>query len=110
MSTIETLTVDDFAAVLESPFTLDLGEAGALTLTLAEATSLGGSGPDPEAAGPDAAAAPREPFSLVFRGPLESQLGQGTYALQHETLGVLAIFLVPVARDAEAMRYEAVFA
>lgn len=106
MSTLETPTVDQFEATLESPFALDLGEAGTLTLTLTGLQRLGDPVPAEDTDGP----APRQPFSLVFGGPLETQLGQGTYALRHDALGVLAIFLVPIARDAEAMRYEAVFA
>ena len=108
MSTLETPTADEFEATLESPFALDLGEAGTLTLTLVGLQRLGGDPAPAPAEGTDAP--PRQPFSLVFRGPLEAQLGQGTYALRHDALGVLGIFLVPIARDAEAMRYEAVFA
>jgi hypothetical protein len=107
VSTLETPTVDQFEAVLESPFALDLGEAGTLALTLTSLERLGG---DPVPAPAEGTDAPRQPFSLVFRGPLKTQLGQGTYALRHDALGVLAIFLVPIARDADAMRYEAVFA
>ena len=50
-----------------------------------------------------------ERFSLYFSGPPDVQLPQGSYRLEHERLGALEIFLVPVASTAEAMRYEAVF-
>ena len=52
----------------------------------------------------------RTPFSLVFLGPGEPLLPQATYALRHAVLGVLEIFLVPIARDADGVRYEAIFA
>lgn len=51
----------------------------------------------------------RESFSLVFRGPLQPVLPQRIYRLEHEGLGTLEIFLVPVGPDKDGMRYEAVF-
>ncbi len=51
-----------------------------------------------------AAAMERPPFSLLFGGP--EHVAQGTYLLEHPTLGELTLFLVPVAVD----RYEAIFA
>jgi len=50
-----------------------------------------------------------ETFSLLFVGPAEPALPQGTVELTHDTLGLLALFVVPVGRDATGMRYEAVF-
>ena len=52
----------------------------------------------------------RRQFSLLFRGPVDPFLSQGTYRLDHAELGALDIFLVPIGPDAEGMRYEAVFA
>ena len=59
----------------------------------------------------------RNPFSVVFHGPLEPVRPQGIYRLEHEHLGGLELFIVPlgpneppVRGDAPtAMRYEAVF-
>jgi hypothetical protein len=51
----------------------------------------------------------RAPFSLVFLGPREPLLPQAIYALRHAGLGVLEIFVVPIARDADGVRYEAIF-
>jgi hypothetical protein len=48
------------------------------------------------------------PFTLVFRGPLEPALGQGTHEICHDGLGEFPLFLVPIGRD-DAMSYEAVF-
>ena len=48
-------------------------------------------------------------FALVFRGPHDPALGQGLYALQHEALGALSLFLVPVGMEADGRLYEAVF-
>jgi hypothetical protein len=51
----------------------------------------------------------RQPFSLIFRGPREPLLPQAIYPLAHASLGVLEIFIVPIARDAESVSYQAIF-
>jgi hypothetical protein len=59
----------------------------------------------------------RKPFSIVFHGPLDPVLPQGTHRLEHAKLGELDLFLVPVGPNEPsapgeapaAMRYEAVF-
>jgi hypothetical protein len=45
----------------------------------------------------------------VFRGPAEVVLPQKIYPLEHEALGKLEIFLVPIGPDEAGMCYEAVF-
>ena len=47
----------------------------------------------------------------VLSSPAEARrfLPQGTYPMEHETLGRLEVFLVPLGPDAQGMRYEAVF-
>lgn len=51
----------------------------------------------------------RTPFALLFRGPADRPLPQGTQPLRHAELGELALFLVPVGSGPDGMRYEAVF-
>lgn len=51
----------------------------------------------------------RTPFSLLFRGPDEPVVAQGIRSLVHDEIGELAIFIVPVAKEADGMRYQAVF-
>lgn len=52
----------------------------------------------------------RESFSLVFRGPREQQLQQGTFFLNNEALTEsIAVFLVPIGPDDHGLCYEAVF-
>jgi hypothetical protein len=49
-------------------------------------------------------------FSVLFDGPPERLLVQGTYTFHHEVLGSLALFIVPVlGSDAERIVYEACF-
>ena len=35
-------------------------------------------------------------FSILFRGPRDKQLGQGTYQMIHQVLGSVDLFLVPI--------------
>jgi hypothetical protein len=37
----------------------------------------------------------QEQFSVFFRGPLDYLLPQGTYQMEHEKMGALALFIVP---------------
>jgi hypothetical protein len=47
---------------------------------------------------------------LVFCGPATPVLAQATYALAHDELGPMDLFLVPVGMDVEGrVQYEAVF-
>jgi hypothetical protein len=50
-----------------------------------------------------------ERFSAYFKGPSEPYLPQNTYSLQHDGMGGFEIFLVPIARDEQGVRYEAVY-
>jgi hypothetical protein len=50
-----------------------------------------------------------EPFSAYFRGPLNSILPQRIYQVEHDRLGTVEIFLVPIGPDGQGMGYEAVF-
>lgn len=72
--------------------------SGELELTLASVQGTGLQGK-----------APREQFSLHFHGPREPVLPQQIYHLENAEMGAMDLFLVPIARDAEGMIYEAVF-
>ena len=50
-----------------------------------------------------------EQFSLLFRGPVSPVMQQCTAKLEHEKLGSLELFLVPLGPDEKGMRYQAVF-
>jgi hypothetical protein len=93
------LTHDTFAKELGSRFQLDWGAAAPLVLELVEAT----------AANPSSVGSRRTPFSLLFRGPRQPALPQKIYPLEHERLGRLEIFIVPLGPEGDRMRYEAVF-
>lgn len=54
-------------------------------------------------------AANMERFSLFFQGPGDIMLNQGTFTLEHPSMGELMLFMVPIGRDPEGFRYEVVF-
>jgi hypothetical protein len=50
-----------------------------------------------------------ETFSLIFHGPMGPYLLQALFHLEHEKLGRIEMFLVPIGPEGDAMAYEAVF-
>ena len=95
------LTLARFEPLVGSRFTLRLDDAdGAVELPaqLVEARA--------RRAGPPQG---RQPFSLTFEAPPEPALPQRIYRLEHPQLDAMDIFLVPVARTAAGLHYEAVF-
>lgn len=92
----ESLSLPLFAGQVKSRFWVPLRESQGVELELVEAKDLGST--------------PRqEQFSLLFRGPLEPFLPQHIYQVQHDQLGDLTLFLVPVAGEPYGFTYEAVF-
>lgn len=90
------LTLATFEPLVGDGFSVDAAP-GALEFVL-ESASAAGEWPGG-----------RQPFSLIFVGPGEPMLPQAIYALQHADLGVLEIFVVPIARNDDGARYQAVF-
>jgi hypothetical protein len=97
----------DFLPLLGGRFRVD--RAGAVIfLELAEVRPSPPGSPA-EARHRAAAGIREEPFSLLFRGPRDTPLDQRIHRLEHERLGTLEIFLVPVRPDDRGPLYEAVF-
>ena len=90
---LEDLTVDDFRPLQGHRFRIAPDGAEAFEVELVEVTEI------PREPGG------RAPFSLVFEGGPNPPLRQAIYHVEHEGLGELDIFLVPIAVD----RYEAIF-
>lgn len=99
---LESFTFDTFSPLRGDTFVMHVDSTNAVPLELTEVTSMGGSAP---AAGPGT----RQPFSLLFHGPLTPLAAQAIYRLEHPTLGEFELFLVPLGPDQHGMRYEAVF-
>jgi hypothetical protein len=92
----EILTKEAFTENLDTKFRIPLESSGAAELELIEVV--------------ETTATPRQQqFSLFFRGPLEYLLPQGTYHMEHEKMGAIDLFIVPVGREQDGFRYEAVF-
>lgn len=95
---LATAAAADFTPHLESPFTATVPASDAFTLTLVD-VCRGAGGPV------------REQFTLTFAGGPNPPLRQSILRLEHDTLGGLDLFLVPVGPGADGrQRYEAVFA
>ena len=48
-------------------------------------------------------------FAVVFRGDSQLQLNQQIYRIEHEHLGTMELFIVPIGPDEHGMCYEAIF-
>jgi len=95
---LENLQQADFQKHLTETFRIQLQDSE-LDLQLVEVSPMG------QTSGHRA----RAPFSLIFRGPANLLLDQGTYPFVHPALGSLPLFLVPIGPDAEGLCYEVVF-
>jgi hypothetical protein len=97
---VSLLTASHFQRHMGSSFRLRADDV--VDFELLEVDEVGvGSGATPQTA--------RAQFSIVFLGPREPVLPQRIYRLEHEELGTLDLFLVPIGRDDAGVRYEAVF-
>jgi hypothetical protein len=95
------VTVETFAGREGERFTVQFADA-ALELELAEVAPVPGHWGRTEK---------RVPFSALFHGPAEHMLPQQTWLLDHDELGRLEVFLVPIEARQEdgVVVYEAVF-
>ncbi len=85
-----------YAAQLNTKFRLRLDEEKILELELVQVE---------EKSSPDW----QEQFSAIFRASRDIPLEQRMYDLEHDALGSLVLFLVPVERDQNWNYYEAFF-
>ena len=90
---LEGLTIDDFRPLQGGRFRISPDEAEPFEVELVEVMEI------PREPGA------RAPFSLVFKGGPNPPLRQQIYHVEHEKLGELEIFLVPIAVD----QYQAIF-
>jgi hypothetical protein len=86
----------DFARQLNSKFRIRISESETVESELTTVSEL--------------LLSPRqERFSLIFRTSNDFFLGQGQRPLEHDVMGRLDLFLVPIGRDEAGTYYEAVF-
>ena len=100
MSDLKKISFEQFEPCLNQPFGITPEDHEPLSLELIVVEKRGQFDPD---------FADRQAFSLIFRGPLEPALPQQIWPMEHDILGKLDIFLVPIGPDKKGMRYEAVF-
>ncbi|MDT7778810.1 MAG: hypothetical protein QOC99_1322 [Acidobacteriota bacterium] len=96
----DNFTAEDFTPQLQTKFRIRFGDERVVELELEEVTAFP---PLTDSRGEV------ERFSLYFYGPSDTYLPQMIYHLEHERMGEMDIFLVPVGRDERGFRYEAVF-
>jgi hypothetical protein len=85
-----------FSRHLNSTFRISWGDSDAVEAQLNEVSEL--------------MLSPRqERFALVFRGPREPILSQGSYNFAHDEMGEFSLFIVPLREDETGTFYEAVF-
>lgn len=98
---LDSLSSTSFSQHINQTFTLHLEDSKPLELELIEVAELGPAPKDPHQ---------RHAFSILFGGPSQPVLPQRIYRVEHDTIGTLDIFLVPLGQDRTGrMRYEAVF-
>lgn len=90
----------EFSKHVHTPFRLDLGDNAQIDLELIEVKSYANNPGDEDG---------MERFSLIFKGPANSILEQRLYSLNHDRMGAVDIFLVPIQPQPDGSRYEAVF-
>ncbi|MGE0128796.1 MAG: hypothetical protein AB7U82_12015 [Blastocatellales bacterium] len=94
--TLDHLNTAVFSEHLKTPFRVRVGEDRTLDIELIEVA-------------PGRSTPRQEQFSILFHGPSDIFLPQRIYQIEHDVLGCLDLFLVPVGRQEDGFLYEAVF-
>jgi hypothetical protein len=92
---LDHLSLASFAELLNTKFTFLLDETNAVEMELIEATDM-------------TMTTRQDQFSLIFQGP-KGVLPQQMYAVEHEKLGRVPLFITPISADENGVRYEAAF-
>jgi hypothetical protein len=93
---LDTLKASTFNELESKRFKVFIDESDSVDLEMARVDDLE---PTPR----------QERFSVIFRGPHERFVPQGSYKMENEQLGTLELFIVPIARDEDGFYYEAAF-
>ena len=100
MKNLSTLAAEDFEPYQGQTIELILDDGKQVDLELREVKLRGTFDPEFDT---------RQTFSVLFRGPMELALPQRIYRLNHEALGELQLFLVPIGPDKIGMCFKAIF-
>jgi hypothetical protein len=100
---LDKLTSADFSTLLNQTFQVRLGSDELFVAELIDVTELG-------QAPSENSDVNRRAFSTIFRvAHQETFFQQQICEVQHDALGTLTLFLVPLGPDNVGMRYEAMF-
>src|SRR2546423_3728711 len=92
----EIFTLEMFQGQLNTKFQMHFSDSQSAEVELVTAKDVGSSDRQKQ-------------FSLVFKAPNEAPILQGIYRVDHEKLGDLDLFLVPISRDESGVCYAAIF-
>ncbi|HEV7376753.1 MAG TPA: hypothetical protein VGN95_18710 [Pyrinomonadaceae bacterium] len=93
---LETLNLASFSEHLNTKFRIHPDDSTVVETELIEAVD-------------DESTPSQERFSLIFRGPHQPYLAQSLYRIEHDKMGTLNLFLVPVGKNEDGFEYQAVF-
>ncbi len=100
---LDKFTAETFTRHLNQTFRIHYGQGESFDAALSEVNKMGR---EPQEDDP---LAKRRPFSIILHGPSTPILPQAIYTLEHEALGRLSLFLVPLGPAGDNMQYEALF-
>jgi hypothetical protein len=92
---------ETFQDQIGTSYDVDTGPSSSHELILVDVRRLSSESGNPENS--------RDPFSLIFHGPLEPILPQGIYRFRRNAAESIEIFIVPIGPENNAMQYEAIF-
>lgn len=92
MKKLSELQLSDFSPYLNQTFRIHAGLSEPVEAELIKIAERGWGMHDPETA-------KRRPFEIMFRFPPGINVPQKTYSIEHEGLGTLKIFIVPVGPE-----------
>ena len=105
---LDRLTHESFAPYIGTEFRIYIDPSTSVPAELVEVSVR--SQRVPRASWATSSEPQREPFSIVFRAPLEQPLWQQMYRVEHTAIGVIeGLFLVPVGINQDGRFYEAIF-
>ena len=87
------LRLATYVPLVGTTFTIHRQGALPLSVKLVSATELPGVG---------------DSFSLIFRGPRHSEVGQQVSTIEHRSLGRFDLFVAPVGRGVDSQDFQAV--
>jgi len=98
---LNTACLADFASRVGTEFRVTTQPGSAIAMELVETAPLTAS----------RSLAQRQAFSLIFRGPRNRLLDQRIHTLEHDRLGRLGLFLVPIGpgADGNGPYYQVIF-